>query len=280
MQFSIREESGIYYLTFNPNAYNYVYRNCYVRVIERSSDLLEFTGNYHKILNRIGVSDTNISEYRIYVSEQPSKSYLEPLPENIAEYLSKLNLKIHHITSLRTALIVTVFRDSSIKLPKDLIKELEKLPPGAELRRKIVVEILPITEEQSKMIFNITDRIAREATNGSLKSLCLQASGLSALQMPEVYINRKCMEKRNLSERQIIDAIRRIVDESYPLQVIVGPPIFWIDLPLPVNRSTPEAGTLSTTVTYILLVSFATCTLLTSFLVAIIMFRKRKIRRT
>jgi len=225
MQFSVGEESGIYYLVFNPNAYAYIYRNCYVRFEEQARLMID---DYHKILERLGVLETGIPEYRIYVSGPSNKSYIEPLPENITEYLSELNLKIHHITSLRTALIVTVFRDSSLKIPGNLIKRLEELPPRNELRRKIaVVVVLPITEEQGKIIFDIDEKIRKEAANGSLRSFCIQGTELDASMMPGVLVNKECVKERNLSVRQIVDAVRSIVDESYPLQVTVeSPPRF------------------------------------------------------
>jgi hypothetical protein len=252
MQLSVGEENGIYYLVFNPRAYDYVYRNCYV-CIERGhgrSCVYDLGGDGYKIYKRLGIveTDTNTSEYRIYVSEKSNKSYLEPIPDEIAEYLSKLNLKIDHITSFRNALIIYAFKDSSIKLPKNLISKLEELPPRAELRRKIaVVVIQPVTEEQGKKAFDIMNKIGREATNGSLRSFCVVTSMLQLVpELVGAYVDGRCLEEKGISERQAIDAIRNVVDESYPLMVIIDYNSTFSKIsPLPLerrNNSTPTTS--------------------------------------
>jgi hypothetical protein len=222
--FLIKEENGIYYLVFNPRAYDYVYRNCYV-CIQRGKDFrcTDLMLDIYRALEGIGALKNDTSdipeESRVYVTG--GNANLEPLPEKVAGYALKLGLKIYQITSSRNALIIHVFKDSSMEIPGDFVAMLEKLPPNA-MNRKVVVVVHPVTEEQGRKGIEVMSRIYREAVNGSLRSFCVVTSMLHVSQLVNVYVDGKCLIEKNLSEKQVIDKIRdSLADESYPLEIFI-----------------------------------------------------------
>ena len=197
----------VYYVTLNPEGYDYVYENMYVFIEDvrvNKAEAYTLDRDWDRFIRLIGNSTA-------------------PPSIGLASFFKDLGIDIDSGNVINsTSLLIYVYSDSGEKLNEAIInkvKTLAKKELGMDLR-SIVFYIYPMTREQYEML-SVFDERMNKSFPELLNNYGVDGFGFGAITcLPIVTVNSTMMEEKGVTQKEVLDAIKAALGNlDIPIEV-------------------------------------------------------------